>query len=92
MFWFSAEKHPSIFFEFFNRIDPTRSLDKTILTTGVGTLLTLMGWHPNVRSVDTAVIQISMSNRQLCAINRISGIEMLCGKTPFFAASFAVYF
>ena len=37
MLWFSAEKQPSVFIEFFNSIDPQRTLDKTILTAGIGT-------------------------------------------------------
>jgi hypothetical protein len=30
---------------------PQRTLDKTILTAWIGTLVSFMGWHPNVCSV-----------------------------------------
>ena len=36
MFWFSAEKQPSAYFEFFNRIDPQRTLEEITLTAENG--------------------------------------------------------
>ena len=38
MLWLSAEKQALIFSEFFNRIDPERTLDEVISMAGNGTL------------------------------------------------------